>query len=283
MLENGKFWSAKPESFNDPFDCKASILSSVIKQIPDFEKQHYIASFFIILKRSIDNNISCFGLSINQRKKLLEKIERATTLNQAYIILQKFEKTLPIKIRHLSYKYVIKAIENKLSEIGVISLTQIPNNILMWSHYAEKHYGFCLGFEFKKIPITTQEYIIKPVNYMKKFPSLDLDKIDVTTEYIIGSDPKIKVEIDWDNPNLQKVIFTKSKCWEYEKEWRILLQQGGEEVNYIGDLTEVIFGLRCDNKTQSNIIKAVCKYSKDVVFKRVQKQSDSFIFKLELL
>ena len=235
------------------------------------------------MKRSIDNNISCFGLSINQRKKLLEKIEKATTLNQAYIILQKFEKTLSIKIRHLSHKDVIKAIENKLSEIGVISLTQIPNNILMWSHYAENHYGFCLEFEFKKIPITTQDYIMKPVNYVTKFPLLDIDKINNKTEYIIGSDPKIKLEIDWDNPNLKKVIFTKSKCWEYEKEWRILLQQGGREVDYIGDLKEVIFGLRCENKVQNNIIKAVCKYSKDVVFKRVKIQSNSYILKLELL
>ena len=32
-------------------------------------------------------------------------------------------------------------------ELGVVCLSEINNNILMWSHYAQGHAGFCIEFE----------------------------------------------------------------------------------------------------------------------------------------
>ena len=33
-----------------------------------------------------------------------------------------------------------------ISRIGFVSLTETPRNILMWSHYANKHKGLCIGY-----------------------------------------------------------------------------------------------------------------------------------------
>ncbi len=35
---------------------------------------------------------------------------------------------------------------NLLRETGICTLSDIPDNILMWSHYAEFHRGFVVGF-----------------------------------------------------------------------------------------------------------------------------------------
>ena len=35
------------------------------------------------------------------------------------------------------------------NEIGLYCLSRIPNSILMWAHYGNKHQGYCLEFEFE--------------------------------------------------------------------------------------------------------------------------------------
>ena len=47
-------------------------------------------------------------------------------------------------------------IENDL-HYGVICFSAIWNHILMWSHYANSHQGFCIGFYEEKI----RNYVVK--------------------------------------------------------------------------------------------------------------------------
>jgi hypothetical protein len=38
-----------------------------------------------------------------------------------------------------------------IKELGVVCLSEINNDILMWSHYADGHTGFCIEFERSEI------------------------------------------------------------------------------------------------------------------------------------
>jgi hypothetical protein len=41
---------------------------------------------------------------------------------------------------------IFRAIENVSKQAGIFSLCQTNNDPLMWSHYADGHKGFCIGF-----------------------------------------------------------------------------------------------------------------------------------------
>lgn len=97
-------------------------------------------------------------------------------------------------------------IARKLDQaIGVLSLSDIPDNMLMWSHYAASHHGFALGFDpshrwfnDKKSEDDELRHLRKVV-YTKSRPQAQL--------------------IDFDGTRL---FLLKKMDWEYEREWRIL-------------------------------------------------------------
>jgi hypothetical protein len=58
--------------------------------------------------------------------------------------------------------------DNALAEIGILCLGEIPDNILMWSHYTDKHKGVCLGFDITK----DRDFFACaiPVDYSEEYP-----------------------------------------------------------------------------------------------------------------
>lgn len=44
-----------------------------------------------------------------------------------------------------SPKDLVSYVDTKMNEIGVISLTEAKDNLLMWSHYADNHKGAVIG------------------------------------------------------------------------------------------------------------------------------------------
>ncbi|KAB8036631.1 DUF2971 domain-containing protein [Janthinobacterium aquaticum] len=89
--------------------------------------------------------------------------------------------------------------ETYLDNTGILSLASSWENILLWSHYANQHKGICIGFDSEKDIFLAAQKVI----YSSDFP------------IIIRPD---------DSPDvmLEKTFLRKSKCWEYEDEWRVL-------------------------------------------------------------
>ena len=123
----------------------------------------------------------------------------------------------PIKIlEDDKHKYIIEHIR-----IGCLYLKN--NNSLMWSHYADKHEGMCIEYDLKDfLESNIGNISIIKVNY---------------TEEIINEQGNIKIhrnrlslpdENKSDSYNLSisneliDILSTKSKEWEYEKEYRII-------------------------------------------------------------
>jgi len=75
---------------------------------------------------------------------------------------------------------------------GIVCFTRRWRNPLLWSHYADKHRGICLGFD-------VDERGLKPVKYVTRRPAL---LIPPTEE------------------SINELLFTKYRDWKYEEEWR---------------------------------------------------------------
>ncbi len=91
------------------------------------------------------------------------------------------------------------------SSIGALSLSEDPKNELMWSHYAEEHRGYILGFD------STHSYFNQPVSGSDELRYLR--KINYT---------KTRPNINLMNTNGVELFLTKSINWQYELEWRII-------------------------------------------------------------
>ncbi len=121
---------------------------------------------------------------------------------------------------------------------GLLCFSEDWTDPVLWSHYAAKHSGMCLGFDIDR--------------------SLVLRKVSYRTERLgrrVGSLPAespLPVEIDQELAGL--LMTTKFSSWSYEREWRVILslQDTIEEkslrfypVGKLIRLAEVIIGDTC--------------------------------------
>lgn len=109
-----------------------------------------------------------------------------------------------------------------INDYGVVCYSSNCYNNLLWSHYADNHKGMCLVFNVSQ----KNEKDLLKVNYQENFPEVNLiDGLDSNDEII-------------------KIVTTKSKEWEYEKEYRQVFLFKNMLYEYPGELSEIIFGCR---------------------------------------
>lgn len=98
-----------------------------------------------------------------------------------------------------------EGIQEVRSAIGVLSLSEDCNNLLMWSHYGDAHRGVVIALNEKhpalNAPRAPSDEFNHPrrVEYSEKKPKNYLDNTD---------------GVMW--------LLTKSRGWNYEKEWRVI-------------------------------------------------------------
>jgi hypothetical protein len=140
---------------------------------------------------------------------------------------------------------------------GVCCFTEIVDDLLMWGHYADSHRGFCLEFDTTLEPITKA----KPVNYSYSFPNLDIGKI-----------------ANGEHEQVLDLVLTKAACWQYEKEWRVLHEEGDKIFGYERKaLTGVFFGARMPQEQRLMVASFLSKTTTELYNMRLNKSH----FKLE--
>lgn len=85
--------------------------------------------------------------------------------------------------------------------------SEVNNDILMWSHYANCHKGVCIGFRLPTIDVEWGGITLK-VNYT--------ESIIPKKFYTAGQTERANALFYW--------IFTKAMCWGYEKEIRCFIE-----------------------------------------------------------
>lgn len=121
--------------------------------------------------------------------------------------------------------------------LGILCLAEDADNILMWSHYAENHTGFCVRFN-----TTVDDKFFgaaKKVNYHTDYPILNWWKSRL-------------LEI------VDSMIYNKSHHWSYEKEWRIMGMSARSKSNFRAKaIDSIILGCRTSDAHQKEIMDIV--------------------------
>lgn len=279
MLERSAIWAAQPASFNDPFDCKASVLAD----ITEMEREHqeiFLADFTAALRQGLREFGRPFGFSRTKQKELLKRIDGANSFDDAYRVFERAHATIPIRWPLLGPRDFIAAVERRLNEVGVVALAGRVDSMLMWTHYADNHRGFCLGFDRTVGTSLADNQRCRPVKYVSEFPSLNVRALNVTRSVRlrdVGMN-EASVEVDAGEANVNAVIYSKAIEWSYEQEWRFVVETGDREIPYPAPLKEVVFGLRCPADVRRDVMNAVSINADagDIRFCEIIAAGDSF-------
>ena len=180
---------------------------------------------------------------------------------------EKIEKSLSKEIEKL---------RRKINEIlGVTCFAKRPDNILMWSHYANKHIGFCVEYDFTKLKSIEAKSMLFPVIYSKKRAMLPMQLFDF-------SDVKnVKlVENELPIPEIVEALLVKSEIWKYEEEWRIIcfLKNLTEQKLFEDMISKVYIGANITEKDEK-LIRELADI-KGVPVEKFKVDSETFELKL---
>ena len=145
------------------------------------------------------------------------------------------------------------AFKSVIEQMGVSCFSESCQSLLMWAHYANNHCGFCV--EYDMVKITLKSFDIKNMHK-------DMFKLFI------------------------KSASSKSKEWNYEKEWRILLpytvfkkdgwrEKEGGLIDMIPP-SSIILGCQATSDFE-NQVKEYCENSKINLYKM---EKDEYEYKL---
>ncbi len=209
-----------------------------------------------------------------------------------------------------SYNIDVKCLKDTFQNWGVYCLCEKPDNLLMWSHYADAHRGICLQFDTKKFLSEIErkrcEFINKMENKNNKFDNTQnntrasaenqkqyiekniffgIEKISYETRRAplnnIGHGP-----VCWVHKFHKSILKTKFIDWKYEKEWRIILTPP-KSYNEPDKrpiifkfapciVSGVMFGFKMDQFRRNKLMKTFKKFNPMLRFYQARESIDGF-------
>lgn len=224
ILIDSELYLGQPASLNDPFDFALSIA-------PPTPEQH---------ARFKDRNIV---RTLGQQKP------DNTRVTQAEIDAELARHADP-QVSIAWAKEICQAIINKS---GVFCLSARRDNTLMWSHYAGKHGGVCLGFDTSRCDglasASKVAYAQLPVVF-KYFDAFDPSHADAP----LASAERAS--------EVRESCLTKWSGWSYEEEYRIVTANPGPTRKariQAEALVEVVFGYKAPREV-SELVEEMLRH-----------------------
>lgn len=236
VLIDNELYLASPKDFNDPFDLRIPIDYSLLDS---------------------DQKIDTYVVDLIKQggTKLLEQYPNWDETKVFNYIKQDITEDLP----KVQSDYEDRSYEQVDKHYGILSMSERWDKILMWSHYADKHFGYCVGFWEEKLRNSGICGNGGQVSYDpdNKFPRID---------------PMEKQEV-----KAIKQTHSKAYDWEYENEYRLSKISWPDEFTdetrtcKVDDelFAEVIIGLRTTEQDRNEII-SIAKQKAIKVFQVVK-------------
>jgi hypothetical protein len=236
---------------NDPFECSPYISTSPL--YPE-----------LITPPPPVNPRGFIGLhaTVEARKAFEESLDRGGPEKRSAI-----EQSLGMLVPK-----ILKAI---FSTTLIFSLTESPENLLMWSHYAENHKGAVIGF-----------------NARSSFLSSTRDGKTIPLAYKVTYSRKRPQSRNFTEVTQKAAYLTKSVDWAYETEWRRMLNidEADEEVGNFhfvhlpeDAISELILGAACPDQTKKDIFAAIDCHPANTTIRVINAQINERTYGINLV
>jgi hypothetical protein len=235
LFSNQEIYLARPSDFNDPFDGNIPVRWDLMTY-----------------EECLEKNLEIINIQHHDKdQKLVREYAKKVTDDKTMWHPENIAKERPEQLAKWN------------SIIGILSLSSVPDNILMWSHYSNNHTGFVAGFDVESLLMNNQFDYIERINYQPEYPSIS-GLSDSTDQFY-------------------KKFFYKSELWEYEEEWRVSKNHVDKRIIKIDKqaINQIIIGCCADSKQIKSIIKFSQKHlgSEIPIFKTSKHEEE---FKLVL-
>jgi len=123
-------------------------------------------------------------------------------------------------VRHSNEKLINDMLKQFRRNVSILSLSETPTSLLMWSHYSDSHKGFVIEYDYSRISYNDpNKRFCFPVFYSPKPRNI--------TRYLSRG-----LHNDFNNLFGSYQALLKSDAWSYEQEWRIIVLLGQQYANY---------------------------------------------------
>ncbi len=204
VIENLEIRFTQPDALNDPFELRPhfeSIIAEadVLANLPEspVDLRPMIAQAYEMLSEDLQAMLP-LDVATQAVEAFMATDGAKDATAQGLQIFLKSMRDAAAPIREAIYRAFN-------DNVGILSLSEVPDNELMWAHYADSHTGFVLAFDeqhgfFNRRRSENDEfYFVRRVVYS------DLPAVSMTS-------------LDGD-----ALLVTKGTKWAYEQEWRILV------------------------------------------------------------
>jgi len=149
---------------------------------PDFVRAYYLTS--------ADYGISAIGL-----RRL--KVARFSEVNDPF-------EAFGVNLHNAETRKLVRKFKDEYdSSTGLLCFTSNWSNSMIWSHYANKHKGLCLGFDVRRSKVLQVEYVE--------------ERIRRNLNHTASISKALQVQL----------LRTKASYWQYEQELRRLIELSG--------------------------------------------------------
>jgi hypothetical protein len=230
ILLNNRLYFSTRLGFNDPFDCRIPVLWD--RSTRDDWRAKLLETY---------------GLKGRPAKWKGTVEQYVEWLLQEKDIIAKMKKSGP------------RAINSLLDTHGVLCLCRHPDEILMWSHYANNHEGVCLQFRVLKGSLFSDAV---PVEYAEYYPVL---KATLPQKELADG-----------------MIRTKASHWKHEAEWRVFKRDAPALHNFPQEcLCGVILGCRILPKNEALITSWLLQRASSVTLYKAVQAKDKFALTIQ--
>lgn len=234
-LTHGLLWFSSPSAFNDPFDCTIPMRYDLCSEeglselLRDMGGESFPPH---VLEEKIRGVLRSHPL----------RIGTDTERQQQYAA-------------HIARSY------------GVLSFARVLDNILLWSHYADCHRGYCIEYDRKRLDLffevrrqqDPERNIIAPfeVKYVDKYPIL------------------IPSKETWSD-QIDEILTTKSLLWKYESEFRYIWARYNNRSIYVDKSVVTGIYIGCERRDEKAIIDSAVSNYPGVPVYLARKDPESF-------
>ncbi len=250
-LKNGIEWMSYPKDFNDPFDSSFKVSFRQLRNeiyrvrwMPKILKK--LAAEGIDFSESEIEQIKGAENSISMLAKFVA-MRDPSTAEKADEFAEVIDKAIADEFDHMGDEFRSLFREGYL----VTCFSEQHKSIVMWSHYAGNHTGYCIEYDFKSLgPDHPRTRMLYPVIYNKEF-------FDATEYY--------RASLLGDTQNFNNIFgiyvtISKSPEWCYEREWRMIFPIGpnaGDEYRALQmpKPKRIYLGARMKDEDRDKILK----------------------------
>ncbi len=271
IIKKQQIWLSSPSQLNDPLECRMGEIPSdwEAKTIREMEQGQLMGIIGGPLTVELPKRL--FSLSERHTKQWLKRFSKLTHTRKVKAMRSLYSDH---GIELSKPENVFKDMRNRLSSVGVFSLSETCCNELMWAHYGANHEGIVFGFSCSGDSKIADPRHFLSVTYARNKPTFKAGFKNEVQIMHPGSGATNVQRVSFEDDVFRSVISTKTPAWEYEKEWRYVEEKFGL-FDFPGNLTQVVFGMRMSKERKKHFRELISKHIKnDVDFMEIVESAD---------